>query len=177
MSHAQSSDGTHPSRVMAVPSYPRPDTTVCAVTGELDLGTTPALRDVLDLAVCDENRHLVIDLSAVTSLDSTALHALFAARHQHDMRGGGYLTAVIDSDTGAIPKLYLVALEKAFVLHNTLAAALDACVRAGTRRGPAPTPESVTPQRRRSGGNARSECCQLGSADLAVQVSQGMVQS
>jgi anti-anti-sigma factor len=99
------------------------------VTGTLDPVTTPALRDALEEAVRDVNRHLVIDLSAVRSLDSTALHALFAARHLHDMSGGGHLVAVIDPDSGAIPELYLVALGKAFKLHNNLAGALDACGR------------------------------------------------
>lgn len=151
MSRAQSSDGTCPRRMVAVPSYPLPDTTVCVVIGEVGPATAPALRDALDEVVRDGNRHLVVDLSAVTSLDSNGLHALFAARHQHDMSGGGHLAAVLDSDARAIPELYLVALEMAFDLHNTLAGALDACVSTGPAPAPAPAPESVAQQRRRAG--------------------------
>jgi anti-sigma B factor antagonist len=123
----------------AILSCPQSDTTLCTVTGKIDANTTPILRDSLDDAVRDENRHLVIDLSAVTFLDSTGLHALFAARHQHDIRGGGKLVAVFDTDSPTIPPLYVVGLEMAFELHDSLAEALRTCAGAprGTRRQPA----------------------------------------
>jgi anti-anti-sigma factor len=112
---------------IAVLSYPQPDTTVCTVTGKIDTDTTPALWTVLAQAVRDDNPHLVIDLSAVTFLDSHGLHALFVARNHHDLRGGGLLTAVIDKRTAVISALYIVALEVTFDLHTTLTDALHAC--------------------------------------------------
>lgn len=120
----------------AILSCPQSDTTLCTVTGKIDTNTTQILRASLDDAVRDENRHLVIDLSAVTFLDSTGLHALFAARHQHDIHVGGRLVAVFDPDSPTIPPLYVVGLEMAFELHRNLAGALRACAGDGdaTRR-------------------------------------------
>ncbi|MGH4016165.1 MAG: STAS domain-containing protein [Pseudonocardiaceae bacterium] len=120
----------------AVLSYPQRDTTVCTVTGKIDTGTTPALRDVLTQAVHDDNAHLVIDLSTITFIDSTGLYALFATRHKHNRGGNGHLAVVIDSSSQAIPRLYAVALDVIFDLHDDLAGALRACASAGPESGP-----------------------------------------
>lgn len=114
----------------AILSYPQPDTTVCSVTGKMDTVTTPTLRDALNQAVRDDNTHLVIDLSAITFMDSTGLYALFSVRHKHNIRGSGHLAVVIDSNSQAIPQLYVVALEVIFDLHNDIAGALNACASA-----------------------------------------------
>lgn len=119
----------------AILSCPQSDTTLCTVTGKIDGNTASILRESLDDAVRDQNRHLVIDLSAVTFLDSTGLHVLFAARHQHDIRGDGRLIAVVDSNTAAIPPLYVVGLEMAFDLHEKLSEALRTCAGATAARG------------------------------------------
>ena len=54
-------------------SRPQPDTTVCTVTGAVDWNTTSLVRRALSEARQDDNVHLVIDLSAVTSMDSACL--------------------------------------------------------------------------------------------------------
>src|SRR3982751_4269544 len=55
---------------------------VLAVAGELDLATAPALRDRLAAAI-DAGRHrLVIDLSAVSFLDSVALATIVHAKRR-----------------------------------------------------------------------------------------------
>ncbi|MGH3794507.1 MAG: STAS domain-containing protein [Pseudonocardiaceae bacterium] len=127
MTHQPQSHETSPSPT-AVLSYPQPDTTVCTVTGRMDAGTTPALSDTLAGAVRDRNPHLVLDLSAMTYLDPTVLNALFAVSHHHDISGGGHLAAVVDSTTGAIPSIYVVALKMVFDLHTDLAGALHSCI-------------------------------------------------
>jgi hypothetical protein len=94
----------------------------------MDADTTPALSAVLTQAVCDENPHLVLDLSAITVLDPTGLNALFAVSHHHDTAGGGgHLAAVIDPNSDAIPHVYLAALDMIFDLHTHLPKALHAC--------------------------------------------------
>jgi anti-sigma B factor antagonist len=54
-------------------------TIAIAVGGELDILTTPQLRVALDRAV-GQGGDVVLDLAAVTFIDSTALHALIHAQ-------------------------------------------------------------------------------------------------
>ena len=110
---------------------PQPDTTLCRVIGTVDGDTAPILRDALADARCDENAHLVIDMSAVATMDSTGLYTLFVARHKHSIGGGGHLAAVIPQDSPAIPDLYVVSLDTIFDLHSDLGGALEACASAG----------------------------------------------
>lgn len=129
LSHEMSPSG-------AILSFPQPDTTVCTVTGKMDTNTTPAVTDTLIQAVRDDNAHLVIDLSAVTFMDSTGLYALFTARHKHKIYGNGHLAVVIDSNPETIPQLYAIALDVIFDLHNDLTSALRACADTGRSSGP-----------------------------------------
>src|SRR5438309_2335080 len=71
-------------------SRPQPDTTVCTVAGAVDWNTTPLLRRALSEARWDDSVHLVIDLSAVTSMDSAGPYTLLEARFKHHLGGGGH---------------------------------------------------------------------------------------
>ena len=63
----------------------RGDALVLSLTGELDLYTAPAVRDALRGAVERAPKRLVVDLSGVTFIDSTALGTLVEARSRlHD---------------------------------------------------------------------------------------------
>jgi anti-anti-sigma factor len=117
--------------VAAKLTRPQSDTTVCSVIGTVDSDTAPILRDALADARCDDNAHLVIDMSAVTSMDSAGLYTLFVACHKHSIAGGGHLAAVIPLDSPAIPDLYVVSLNTTFDLHSDLVGALEACASAG----------------------------------------------
>lgn len=133
------------SAIIVTLTRPQPDTTVCTAIGKIDMDTTPVLRDALAEARGDDNAHLVIDLSAVTSMDSTGLYVLFEALHKHTISDGGHLAAVIDTNSRrAIPELHLVALEATFDLHHDLTGALLACANAGTdSRGRDPLEEAA----------------------------------
>jgi anti-sigma B factor antagonist len=63
-----------------------PTAAVLVAEGELDAYTEPMLRSALEQVGLD--RHLVLDLSAVSFLDSTALGALVKAVRAVDERGG-----------------------------------------------------------------------------------------
>ncbi|HZA15817.1 MAG TPA: STAS domain-containing protein [Pseudonocardiaceae bacterium] len=108
----------------------QPRTTVCTVTGVINADTAPPLNDALVRAQ-SAGAHLVIDLSAVTSMDSDGLYVLLVARHRHRTGGGGHLAVVIDPDSPAIPELCIVSLKASFDLHHTVAEAFRACANTG----------------------------------------------
>ena len=58
----------------------RGDVLVLSLAGELDLANVPALREALRSAVERSPKRLVVDLTAVTFVDSTVLGALVEAR-------------------------------------------------------------------------------------------------
>ena len=66
-----------------------PDAPLVTVTGELDLGTAPRLRDALR-ALPDGLRLVELDLSGVSFIDSTALGVLLAAYKRHQTVGGEF---------------------------------------------------------------------------------------
>jgi anti-anti-sigma factor len=100
---------------------------VCTVTGAVDWNTTSLVKRALTEARCDHNVHLVIDLSAVTSMDSAGPYTLLEARFKHHIGGGGHLAVIADPDSHAIPELQIVALKASFDFHASLADALHAC--------------------------------------------------
>jgi anti-sigma B factor antagonist len=57
------------------------------VDGELDLSTSPELRDAL-VALGTDHERIAIDLRAVTFMDSTALGVIVAAMKRARERGG-----------------------------------------------------------------------------------------
>jgi anti-anti-sigma factor len=108
------------------------DTTICTVVGTVDWNTRALLRNALVEARDDDNVHLVIDLSAVTSMDSAGPYTLLEARFRHSLKGAGHLVVVTDPNSSAIPELQSVAIGAAFDVHPTLTDALHACARADT---------------------------------------------
>ncbi|GAB2934483.1 STAS domain-containing protein [Streptomyces mayteni] len=58
----------------------RGEWTVLRVVGELDLATSPSVRQRVHDAVADGRRHLVLDLSEVLFCDSSGVGVLVAAR-------------------------------------------------------------------------------------------------
>lgn len=119
--------------VIATLSCPQPNTTVCRVTGRVDLITVPVLTDRLVDALRDGRPHLVVDLSAAALFDSTALQAIFEALDCYDI--DGHLAAVIDPRSEAITRPEIAALDEVLDIHHDLASALRACARASTSTG------------------------------------------
>jgi anti-sigma B factor antagonist len=71
-----------------------PSGLVLTVTGELDIATAPALREHLEGAIESGMHRLVIDLSAITFLDSVALAAIVHAKQR--LPEDGRLALAID---------------------------------------------------------------------------------
>jgi anti-anti-sigma factor len=114
--------------VTATLSCPRPNTTVCTVTGRIDLVTAPGLSDTLIEAIHDERPHLVIDLSAVDFVDSAGLHAIFESLDGYDI--DGHVAVVVDPNSEAVTPLEIATLDEYLDRHGDLTRALQACARA-----------------------------------------------
>ena len=124
------------------------DTTVCTVVGAVEWNTRSLVRDALIEAGRDGIVHLVIDLSAVTSMDSAGPDTLLEARFKHRLSGGGHLAVITHPSSRAIPELHGVAIRAAFDVHPTLTDAFYACAHANTRsrhRTPQKTGNHISP--------------------------------
>jgi anti-sigma B factor antagonist len=73
--------------VAAVESDDEPYTLI-GLVGEADVTNSDALRDVLDAEVAKEPRTLIIDLSGLRFMDSSALHVILRANRAMDRLGG-----------------------------------------------------------------------------------------
>jgi anti-sigma B factor antagonist len=107
------------------------DTSVVAVNGELDLASAPRLKwtliDVLDAG----RRQLVVDLSLVTFMDSTALGVLIGINRSLD---AGARLAIVCTQPNVLKIFEFSGLDGALAIFSTLDEAL-----AYARRSAAPT--------------------------------------
>ncbi len=98
--------------------------TVVEAAGELDVYTAPRLRELL-LAVQAEGRHrLVVDLEAVTFIDSTGLGVLVGALGRARDAGGDLALAC--AHERVLRPLRLTGLTEVFAVHSSVEAALGA---------------------------------------------------
>jgi anti-sigma B factor antagonist len=108
---------------------PRTTSVVLVVSGDADLHLAPELRDRLAEAITDGARHIVVDLSAVTFIDSMALGVLLGARNRLREAGGHLRLVVPASDVRRIFELSL--LDQVFALDSTRDEALTSLVDSG----------------------------------------------
>ena len=102
-------------------SHPAWDVTVLAVEGELDLATSPNLKWALLEALHSGRPKLVVDLAAVSFMDSTALGVLVSIARglEHDQR---IALAGVQPDVRRV--LEITGLEDAFATYATVDEAL-----------------------------------------------------
>ena len=62
--------------------------TLVELVGEADVTNSDALREVLDTEVAKLPRSLIIDLSGLRFMDSSALHVILRANRSMDRQGG-----------------------------------------------------------------------------------------
>lgn len=123
LNRAQTSGSTdeRPAGFGIVQSEPDAQTTVVSVEGDLDLSTAPRLKWMLVDALEQEHRHLVVDLSATTFMDSTALGVLVAVWRR--LESGERLTVVCTKPP--VLKIFEYAgMDGAFAIFSTLDEAL-----------------------------------------------------
>ena len=98
------------------------DRSVVSVAGQIDLYTADGLREPLATLVEDGHRDVLVDLTEVGFMDSTALGVLVGARKKVLSRGGR-IQLVIASER--LLKIFrLTALTQVFTIHETLHEAL-----------------------------------------------------
>ena len=99
------------------------DACVVRLGGELDLYNAPQVRDALIEACADSPGRVVVDLSDVEFVDSTALGVLIEARTRLDNRRA-FLLAGPGLETRRA--LEISGLDRHLAVHETLDAALAA---------------------------------------------------
>jgi anti-sigma B factor antagonist len=92
---------------------------VIMVVGEIDVATAPQLREALHGVIAQGQATVVLDLLAVTFLDSTALGVLVGGLKRCRELGGELHIVVTDA---RIRKIFeITGLDKVFPIVNTLA--------------------------------------------------------
>jgi anti-sigma B factor antagonist len=101
---------------------PLPRGLVLAVAGELDLATAPELRERLGAALDAGASAVVVDLRAVTFMDSIGLAAVLQARKR--LPAGGRLALVVAPDSYAQLVLEIAGMPRALAIFEDRAAAI-----------------------------------------------------
>jgi len=91
---------------------------IVSVTGEIDAATSPALRARLLEQASQDNPTIVIDMTGVSFLDSTALGTLVSVRQRY-LEFGGEVRLVI-ADPPIIKVFEITGLTEAFPISSTL---------------------------------------------------------
>jgi len=106
------------------------DLALIVVGGELDYGASPRLRARILAHIDGGARHLVLDLSEVTFIDSTAIGVLVSAVARLRETGGGSLRVVCADDNARVLRIFdIVGVADALDLHGSREDALAALAR------------------------------------------------
>ena len=99
------------------------DTHIVAVTGEIDLFTAPEFKQRVSAPIDGGRRHVIVDLTETTFIDSSSLGVLIGA-HRRLIRLQGRLVVVCRND--AIIKTFrITGLDGVFTIVPTLDEALN----------------------------------------------------
>jgi anti-sigma B factor antagonist len=113
-----------------IQSQPDERTSVVALEGELDLGRAPSLKWALVDSVDAGYKQLVVDLSKVRFMDSTALSVLVGVNRSLDV---GARMAIVCVNSNVLKIFELSGMDGAFAIYPRLDEAL-AHVRGHTTR-------------------------------------------
>jgi anti-anti-sigma factor len=99
----------------------RPDHTVIAILGELDVATTADLRNRILTAMNHTTTRMIIDLSGVSFCDASGLAVLVGAQRRAGLRG---LTLSLAAPPPLLKRILgITGLNRAFTIHPTVASA------------------------------------------------------
>ncbi len=94
---------------------------IVALTGDVDLQTSPAVRQKL-LESLEKYKRIVVDLSAVHYIDSSGVASLVEAFQVSRKKGALFSLASVSA--AAMRVLSLARLDKVFTIHPSVEAAL-----------------------------------------------------
>ncbi|MCW2823402.1 MAG: anti-anti-sigma factor [Aeromicrobium sp.] len=94
----------------------RGEDTAIAISGEIDLQTAPALRDLVDEMLAKGRTSIVLDMTGVTFLDSSGLGALLGIRREVQSAGG--TLALTDLQAPVRKILAITRMESAFDIRT-----------------------------------------------------------
>ncbi len=109
---------------MTVSTRKDPGCAIVAASGDVDISTSPDLREALARVVAEGNRAVVVDLSAVKFIDSTGLGVLVGAFTA--VRNAGGRLAVVNDHSAVIKVLTITALHEVLGVQPTLEGAIAA---------------------------------------------------
>ena len=97
---------------------------VVAVAGEIDLFTAPELKAALGEALESGRTRIVVDLTATTFLDSTALGVLIGAVKRLRSRDG--VLTIVNTDANIAKTFEITGLDQIFTIRPTRDEAVEA---------------------------------------------------
>ena len=101
------------------------DMVILLAGGELDYAASPQLRERLADHVAAGKKHLVLDFSNVTFIDSTAIGVLVGAVMRLHELGGGSMAVVCPEENRRVLRIFEIAgLESLIALHDSCEQAL-----------------------------------------------------
>jgi anti-sigma B factor antagonist len=106
-----------------------PEVAILVVGGEVDYEVSPQLKARIMRAIKAGKRRLILDLSDVTFIDSTAIGVLAGALERLDETGGGSLS-VVSTHEKVIQIFEITGLESVVAVHPTREDALVAAAMA-----------------------------------------------
>ena len=96
---------------------------VVAFTGEVDLESSPAAREVL-LKCLESTSKVIVDLSEVSYVDSSGVASLVEALQAAKKNGSQFALAAVSEPTRRV--LELARLDKVFTLYDSVDEGLNA---------------------------------------------------
>jgi anti-sigma B factor antagonist len=102
-----------------------PEVAILVVGGEVDFEVSPQLKARLMRAIKGGSRRLILDLSDVTFIDSTAIGVLAGTVEKLDESGGGSLSVVSNHDK-VIQIFEITGLDNLVTIHASRDEALAA---------------------------------------------------
>jgi len=108
------------------------DVAVLVAGGELDYAASPQLKERLGESIDAGARHLVLDLSMATFIDSTAIGVLVGAVMRLREVDGGSLTIVCADENQRVLRIFEIAgVDSLITLHRSREEALSELALAG----------------------------------------------
>jgi len=97
--------------------------TLVEIVGEADVTNTDELRRLLDEEVAHQPRTLIVDLSGLRFMDSSALHALLRVNRSMDRQGG--VLALVSPQAAVAKILRLTTADRLIPVFDTVAEAAE----------------------------------------------------